>query len=72
MTNKEKVSAALRIIQAIAEAIREVGTVPSGHLYATLCGRLSLTDYEFCIGRLKSAGLVSESANVLRWIGPTN
>lgn len=59
-----------RVDAAIAEAIRKLGTVPSGHLYASLMGHLSLDQYQQIIGRLKRAGLVSESYHELTWIGP--
>ena len=62
--------AALQILMAVAETIRELGAVPSGHLYATLMGRMSLQEYESLVRILKNADLVSESAHELRWIGP--
>jgi len=65
------VVAAFRILQAIAEAIRELGEVPSGHLYANLQDRLTLRQFEQAIEALKGAGLVRESnAHLLTWIGP--
>jgi hypothetical protein len=69
-SNNEKV-AALKIGLAVAESIRELGEVPSGHLYAPLMGRLSLSAYESIIGVLKNAHLVAESpAHLLTWTGP--
>ena len=65
-----EVKAALGIIQAVAEAIRELGEVPSGHLYANLMGQLSLEQYEHILGILKGAGLVRQSnAHLLTWVG---
>ena len=70
VTNTE-VRAAFGILQAVAEAIRELGEVPSGHLYANLMSRLSLAQFEQVLGILKGAGLVRESnAHLLTWIGP--
>jgi hypothetical protein len=70
MTNGERKSAALRIIQAIAEAIREAGKIPSGHLYAVLMEKgITIEQYENIIGLLKRTGLVKESASVLIWVG---
>jgi hypothetical protein len=66
-----QVSAAFAQTAAIAEAIRELGEVPSGHLYAQVCGRMELAAYERIIGTLKNAGLVAESGHLLKWIGPT-
>lgn len=61
---------AVQILAAMAEAIRQVGSIPSGHLYAQMIGVMSMSDYEAAVGLLKRAGLVEETANVLRWIGP--
>jgi hypothetical protein len=70
VTNTE-VKAAFGILQAVAEAIRELGEVPSGHLYANLMSKLSLAQFEQVLGVLKGAGLVRESnAHLLTWIGP--
>jgi hypothetical protein len=68
-THKE-VKAALGIIQAVAEAIRELGEVPSGHLYARLMDQFSLAQFEQVLDALKGAGLVRESnAHLLTWVG---
>ena len=70
VTNTE-VKAAFGILQAVAEAIRQLGEVPSGHLYANLMSKLSLAQFEQVLGVLKGAGLVRESnAHLLTWIGP--
>lgn len=68
--SKAELTAALNATFAIAEAIREAGSIPSGHLYAVVCGKLSLAAYEGIIRTIKNADLVSETANMLRWIGP--
>jgi hypothetical protein len=54
----------------VAEAIRELGSVPSGHLYANLLGHLTLENYKSIIRTLRGAGLVEESNHVLTWVGP--
>ncbi len=61
---------AVLVILAVAETIREARTVPSGHLYAMLMDRLTIDGYRSIIATLKGAGLVSESSNLLTWIGP--
>lgn len=66
---KEQISAAFQTIAAVAEAIRELKEVPSGHLYAQLMGSLSLDTYQAIIGRLTGAGLVLEENHLLTWIG---
>jgi hypothetical protein len=70
MVSKTQVKAALNGIQAVAEAIRGLGEVPNGHLYAQLMGVMDHRTYESIIGLLKRAGLVSESGNLLTWTGP--
>ncbi len=64
--------AALNAVKALADAIRELGRVPSGHLYASIMGSVDLETYQAVIDILKRASLVSEDgAHELRWIGPT-
>lgn len=61
---------ALGVAVAVAEVIRGAGSIPSGHLYAQVMGRMSLASYEAIIRGLKGAGLVSERAHMLTWTGP--
>lgn len=68
-TTPNDVKAALGILRAVADAIRELGEVPSGHLYAHLMSKLSLEQYEQVIGVLKQAGLITESNHLLTWVG---
>lgn len=68
---KDQIKAALAVTMAIAEAIRVLGSVPSGHLYAQLCSKLDLRTYRRIIDTLKGAGLVSEMSHLLTWTGPT-
>jgi hypothetical protein len=70
MRNNEQVKAAFTIVAAVAEAIRELGSVPSGHLYAQLMGRIDLATYTKIVDTLKNAGLVAEKSDLLTWIGP--
>lgn len=60
----------LKATYAIMEAIRELGSVPSGYIYARVCGSIPLDTYNQIIGILKKADLVKEEAFVLTWIGP--
>ena len=69
MTTKEQ--ATLNVMIAVAEAIRDLGKVPSGHLYARLMNYMSLSSYQSIIAALKRAGLVEEKNFLLRWVGPT-
>lgn len=67
-TSTEQTKAAINAIAAVAEAIRALGTVPSGHLYAQVMGHLSLESFEGIIRTLVRAGLVRESSNELTWV----
>jgi hypothetical protein len=69
-TTPQQITAAIMKVKAVADAIRELGQVPSGHLFAQLSSALDITEYEAIIRTLKNAGLVSESAHLLRWVGP--
>lgn len=64
--------AALAIILAISEAIRELGQVPAGELYAVMMAKgMTLAQFEAIIGQLEGAKLVRrESSHLLTWIGP--
>lgn len=62
--------AALDVVAALAEVIREVGSIPSGHLYAQVMGQLSIGQYERIVGLLKRAGVIEERGHVLTWVGP--
>jgi len=63
--------AAVEIIKTVAEALRELGSVPSGHLYARVMNFLNLDAYTRVIDSLKRTGLVTEKNHLLTWTGPT-
>lgn len=66
---KQQVTAYVRTVVAVAEAIRELGSVPSGHLYAQLMTTgMSLENYQKIIDALKGASLVKESNHLLTWV----
>lgn len=68
--SKDQARAAVQVVAALAETIRELGEVPNGNLYAHVMGTLSLGEYEKVIALLKRAGLVAEENHLLRWVGP--
>lgn len=61
--------AVVQAIAAVGEAIRELGSVPSGHLYANLSDMMSLNTYNGIIGALVAAKYVKLSGHELTWIG---
>ena len=71
MSTTSEAIAVVRIAHAVAETIRELGQVPSGHLYARLMGVMELHQYEQVIGLLVDARLIERGrSHLLRWIGP--
>jgi hypothetical protein len=59
-----------RVASVIAYTIRELGSIPSGHLYALLMGDMSLDTYNGLIDLLKRTHMVAEKNHMLTWIGP--
>ena len=55
-------------ISAIHKAITEAGEagLPSGHLYATLCGMISLETYQGILAILIKSGKITEQNHLLR------
>lgn len=62
--------ATIDAVAALGAAIKQLGEVPSGHLYARVMGHLTLEQYTWLIDALKRAHLVEEKNHVLRWVGP--
>ncbi len=72
-TEKKDIAVAVELAAAIGEAIRELGSVPSGHLYARLMDRMAIEDYEAAIGLLIRTRLVRrEPSHLLVWAGSTS
>ena len=57
----------MQILQAVAEAIRGLGRVPSGELYASIMGTLDIQTYERIIAILKGSGVIREENYELIW-----
>ena len=74
MKAMSKIEAALKAVQvahAVAEVIRNLGEVPSGHLYARVMGVMDLRQYEQVIDLLVDAKLVERMpSQLLRCVGP--
>jgi len=66
---EQQITAGLARVRAIADCIRDIGAVPSGHLYAQVMSRLTIGEYDKIIGILKNAGMVTESSShMLTWV----
>lgn len=67
----EQILGIIEATLAIGDAIREMGEVPSGELYARLMPTgISLDAYMTIIDVLTHAGVVKLSNHMLTWIGP--
>lgn len=70
MHDQKDLKAAELVIRVIADAIRELGEVPSGHLYANLMSTgLTLNGFQSVLGILTKAGLIRVENHVITWIG---
>lgn len=68
MTHQEKISAALDVMRAVADAIKEAKRIPSGHLFAMLMEHgCSIEQFQTIVNTLKSTGLISEQNYELIW-----
>jgi hypothetical protein len=65
MNEEQKMKAAVEIMKAVAGAIKDLGTIPSGHLYAQLMGKMSFDSYEKMLGALQRMGIISVDGNHL-------
>lgn len=66
----ESVTAGVKLAMAVGDAIRDLGEVPAGHLYARVMGYMSLRSFDALIDILVKAGLVRRSSHLLIWVGP--
>lgn len=66
---KQIKEAALKVVTIIADAIREAGEIPSGHLYAMLMPfGINLHLYQQIIDGLQKAGRVKKTGDLLTWV----
>lgn len=71
MTSEQLVGG-LQAVAAMAEAIRSLGSVPAGELYAAMMpAGVTLDVFERMVAILERASLVRSSGHVLHWTGPT-
>ena len=67
---KNQIKAALEITTAIGGAIRELKSVPAGHLYAQTASKLTLEQFDGAVGLLVKSGCVRrDPSGMLTWIG---
>ena len=54
----------------LCEAIRELGQIPSGHLYARVMEHIDMQSYDAIIKALVHAKLITNQHHLLTWVGP--
>jgi len=69
MSEEEKMKAAVAILKVVASTIKELGSIPSGHLYAQLMSKMSLNSYQGMIGTLQRLGIITISNDLITYTG---
>lgn len=69
-TTSTQRAAAFQILAAVTEAIRELGQVPSGELYARVSPTLDFEAYERIIQTIQNTGLITVKGHLITWTGP--
>lgn len=68
---EHRVTAVLEVVNIVGDTIRDLHSVPSGHLYARLAGHMDLEIYNNIIDMLVQAKQVRrDRSHLLTWIGP--
>ncbi len=67
---KEEIAGTIQLVKCVADTIRELKQVPSGHLYAQMMAHVNLPTYNGVITVLKASGLVREENHLLIWVEP--
>ena len=65
--SNEEVGQAIQTLKAVADTIKELGSVPSGELYARLMGHMSIQTYDKIIGILVNGQIIRKESNLLIW-----
>ena len=66
---KQAIRARIQICCALRDAIKDLGSIPSGHLYANVCGSIDLQTFTWAIEQMKAAGLIEERNHLLVFVG---
>lgn len=67
MITKDQIKSGIEIIKTIADTIKELKKVPSGHLYSQVMSFLGLSQYEQIISILKKSNIIREENHELIW-----
>ena len=63
--NEEQKMKLVEVMGLVASVIKELGSIPSGHLYAQLMDKMSLDSYEKMTGALERMGIIRIDGNHL-------
>lgn len=67
---KQQILSYLKMSAILADTIQEIKSVPSGHLYAMVMGKMDINTYNHLIDTLIKGGVVRrEPSHLLVWIG---
>ena len=66
-TTADQLKAGFAALQALAEAIRELKQIPSGHLYARVMNYMDINAYEKAIRMLCNSGVIRQDGDLLKW-----
>lgn len=66
-TTAAQLQAGLATLRALAEAIRELKQIPSGHLYARVMNYMDINAYEKAISLLCNSGVIRKNGDLLVW-----
>lgn len=72
LPTEKEIQAVRNMIEAVAEAVQGLGSVPSGHLYARLMQYFTLEQYEAVISLLVEQGRIQRdrrTPHLLTWVG---
>ena len=71
MNEEQKIKAAVEIMKAVASAVKELGSIPSGHLYAQLMGKMSLETYQDMIATMERLNVISVKNHLITYTANT-
>lgn len=68
---REQIGAYLSLVRAVADSIKEAGSIPAGTVYAAcMTTGMSLEHFEKILGMLTDGGLVKrDQSGMLHWVG---
>jgi len=70
ISRETKVNVLRALLGAMLDTVKEMGAqgAPAGVMYAAVCGRMSLAQFQAVMGALESAGKVRKSGHVYYFV----